>query len=752
VKIRSFTGALHDDGPGRSVGDAFTYPTFSALRDEVRGLAEVFGYLPLHGITVRAQREAFVADGMMVSDNYLSALGTHAQIGRLLTTEDDLDGAAPAAVISHALWESEFGLASDVLGRPLLVNGRAFTIAGVLPPGFDGVRPSDQAAFYVPMSATRLMPEWPKPSDETWWVQAMARTRSSTTDAQLQTAMDVVFARLAGSAMQEPAMLIENGRAGSAYDRGNYRKPLLLLLGAAGVVILVACANLAGLSLARAAARENEFAVRAALGAGRHRIVGQCLTESILLALAGASLGLVFAFWVRAAIARLISGSIEGLRYDISFDSAVLGFTFAAAGVTALLFGLVPALRAGRVDPQSGLRGRTTLGAPRLRLGRILVAAQVALSLILLVGAGLYGRTLINLASIDPGFDVENMVLFRLRPRNAGYEGEVATAYLTQVQESLRQVPGVRSAAVSQFSLLGGWMAGGGFFTLPGLPTTGDAQPRAHRLTVSETFLETLRMPILRGRGLLATDDATAPKVVLINEVFARRYLADAVPLGRALTIGGEQWQIVGVVSDAKYTNIKNEVPPTVYFSFRQDPIDSTYFAVRTALPAASIVPSVRRAVAAIDPNIPMFDVKTQRQQFDANISQERLFAILCGALAGLALLLCCVGLFGLMAFQVARRTAEIGVRVALGAQHRDITRPILREALLLCVAGAAVAIPATLAVTRLIRSQLHGVEPHDPLALAAAVVLIGLVAVFAAWIPARRAAKVDPMTALRAE
>jgi predicted permease len=552
--------------------------------------------------------------------------------------------------------------------------------------------------------------------------------------------------------MQEPAMLIENGRAGSAYDRGNYRKPLLLLLGAAGVVILVACANMAGLSLARAAARENEFAVRAALGAGRHRIVGQCLTESILLALAGASLGLVFAFWVRAAIARLISGSIEGLRYDISFDSAVLGFTFAAAGVTALLFGLVPALRAGRVDPQSGLRGRTTLGAPRLRLGRILVAAQVALSLILLVGAGLYGRTLINLASIDPGFDVENMVLFRLRPRNAGYEGEVATAYLTQVQESLRQVPGVRSAAVSQFSLLGGWMAGGGFFTLPGLPTTGDAQPRAHRLTVSETFLETLRMPILRGRGLLATDDATAPKVVLINEVFARRYLADAVPLGRALTIGGEQWQIVGVVSDAKYTNIKNEVPPTVYFSFRQDPIDSTYFAVRTALPAASILPSVRRAVAAIDPNIPMFDVKTQRQQFDANISQERLFAILCGALAGLALLLCCVGLFGLMAFQVARRTAEIGVRVALGAQHRDITRPILREALLLCVAGAAVAIPATLAVTRLIRSQLHGVEPHDPLALAAAVVLIGLVAVFAAWIPARRAAKVDPMTALRAE
>jgi len=354
---------------------------------------------------------------------------------------------------------------------------------------------------------------------------------------------------------------------------------------------------------------------------------------------------------------------------------------------------------------------------------------------------------------IHPGFATKNLLLFQVIPRQAGYEGARLAAFYDSVQRSLSAIPGVRSATLMQFKLLSGTMSGGNFFTLPGHAVEGEQAPRAHRLTVSETFFDTMGLPILAGRGLRESDAEGASRVVVVNETFAQRYLSTGNSLGQILQgKDGRDWQIVGVCHDAKYTDIKNEVPPTVYFSFRQDSTASTYFALRTALPPLGVATAARRAVATVDPGVPVADITTQEQVRDKKIAQERLFATLCSALAGLAVLLSCLGLYGLIGYHVARRTSEIGLRMALGATPRRVAVPVLREALLLTLFGLAVGLPAAFAAGRVIRSQLYGVTPYDPLAIAGAVAALIAVAVIAAWLPARRAAEVDPMTALRCE
>jgi predicted permease len=753
-KIENFTGSWNSDGTRHVTADAFSYPVFTSLRDESRALADVFGYLPLYSFTLRAGREPFIAQGSMVSDNFFSALDVRVQLGRLLSVEDEQDGAAPTVVISHALWEREFALDPGVLGQTILLNNRSFIVVGVLPREFAGLCPADQTAFYVSMAAQpQLQPSWPRTAAGVWWVQVMARLRHDTSDPQFQAALDVVFARTTASLLKTPKVLVEDGRGGPSYDRNYYRKPLMLLLGVVGMVLLIACANLAGLSLARGAARQHEGAVRAALGAGRWRLMRPALTESLLLSLLGGGLGILLALWGKEGISRLIAGSAEGLHYDTTLDLEVLGFLLAVTLGAALLSGLLPALQAAGVNPLAGLKNRAALGVPHLRAGRMLVAAQIALSLLLLTGAGLYVRTLVNLVRINPGFATENLLLFQVIPRQAGYQGARLIEFYDRAQQSLSAIPGVRSATLTQFKLLGGAMSGGNFFTLPGHALEGESAPRAHRLTVSETFFATMGLPVLIGRGLSAGDVEGVPRVVVVNETFVHRYLSAENPLGQILRgKDGRDWQIVGVCRDAKYTDIKNEVPPTVYFSFRQNSASSTYFALRTALPPLAVVTAARKAVAAVDPGVPLADITTQEQVRDKRIGPERLFATLCSALAGLAVLLSCLGLYGLMAYNVARRTSEIGLRVALGATPRRVAAPVLREALLLSLIGVAVGLPAAFAVGRLIRSQLYGVTPYDPLALAGAVAALIAVALFAAWLPARRAARIDPMVALRCE
>lgn len=769
AKVRMMTGSVRPAGsstksssplalstsPGRRmISNAFTYAQYRALREQSATQADVFGFTELHNVNVRARHEPFTADGLMVSDNFFSGLGLRPVLGRLFTVGDDQPGTAPLAVITYGWWDKQFALDPNVLGQTVSLNGNSFTIVGVLPREFRGVEVADTKQFYVPMSAQpQLMANWPPTSPDHWWIHALARVRPGVTDAQVQAAFDSVFAPQVATLMKSPKIELAPGRAGPASDQQRYQKPLIILLSVVGIVILVACANLAGLSLARSAARQHEFAVRAALGSGRWRLVRQSLTESLVLAFLGGGAGLLLAVWGKTAISRLLAGSPEGLRYDLTLDLAVLGFTFALSLITAVLSGLLPALRAGRADPLAGLKSRAASSAPKLRTVRTLVTFQIALSVLLLAGAGLYVRTLVNLLVINPGFATENLLLFQLNPHAAGLRGAAATSFYERTQDALTKIPGTRAVTLMSTKLLAGSMSGGSFFSLPAHPElTEDKRPEAHRLNVSETFFTTLGISPPTGRGFTVNDAEGTPKVIVVNQTFSKKYFPGEIPVGQTLKIGQDDWQIIGVCGDAKYTDVKTDVPPTVYFSYRQTSTRSAYFAVRTSLPPLALAAAVRKTVSVIDPNVPVSDITTQEAVRDGKIAPERMFATLVSALAGLAVLLACIGLYGLLAYSVARRTSEFGIRLALGAQRNDIAGPILREALLLAGAGLVIGLPAALCLAQLVKSQLYGVAPYDPRNLAAAALLLIAVAALAAWLPARRATRVNPVEALRAE
>jgi len=752
AKIGLYSGAIFDEA-GRTKGDAFSYAAYAGLKEEAGEVARIAGCKSLFGAAVRADREAFVATGSMVSDNFFSVLGVRPLVGRLLSADDGRSGAPPATVISYSLWEREFGLDPEALGRSLLINGHPFTVIGILPRAFHGVRPSEGTAFYVPLSAQpELEPRWSTADASQWWLQLLARRRAGISDALMQSALEVAFAHQADALMEKPELLVEDGSAGPDYVRQRLRTPLLLLLGVVGLVILVACANLAGLSLARGTARKHEFAIRAAIGAGRWRLMRQSFAESLTLSFLGAGLGTPLAFWGKDTMARLLAGSPEGLHYDTRLDASVLAFTLGITLVTTVMAGLLPALRASHASPASGLRSHTVRSSPRLGGGRFLVVTQVALSMLLLTAAALYGKSLLNLVEIDPGFNTENILLFRLDPHNAGYEGARSQTFFDQVLGGISRIPGVRSATLTQFALLSNWRSDLADVKLPGKPAEEKHEPRAQRLSVSEQFFETMGIPMLQGRGFEISDRAGAPKVVVVNSAFAREYFQDESPLGKTMEIKGEVWRIVGVCTDAVYSNLKLGAPPTVYFSFRQDPIPATYVAVRTALPPLALTQAVRKAVAEVNPNVPIASVSTQEELRAANMSQERLFAALCGGLAFLATLLSWIGLYGLLAYSVTRRFKETGIRMALGARPLDVAIPIVREGLLLALCGIAIAVPVTFGLEGLIKNQLYNVSPNDPLALVLSTAGLLLVALAATSIPAFRASRVDPMEAVRYE
>jgi predicted permease len=735
-------------------------PVFQILREQGAGLADIFGFIPLVDVIVKPEQEAFTATGMMVSDNFLSGLGVRPLIGRLLAAGEDYAGRGTSVVIGYDWWERHFALDPMVIGKMITLNGNSFTIVGVLPREFAGVEQGHPSDFYVPMSTDSQFLYVAITSRFHWYVRLMARMKPGASDAQLRALLDVAFAREVSREMKGPRMLVAPGRGGTAYDRDNYRKPLLLMLGVVGLVMLVACANLAGLSLARSAAHQHEWAVRAALGAGRWRLIRQSLTESLLLALSGGALGVLFAVWGRTAIARLLGGSAGDLRYDLALDWKVLGFTLISALITALLSGILPALKAGRSNPVAGFKSRGAIGSPRLRMGRFLVAAQICLSLVLLTGAGLYMRTLINLTHIDAGFRMEKLLLFQLHLRGSSYANAQPSEFYRRLQASLATIPGVRAASFIEFPLLNDGGSTGGIDQFSGRPVRSGAAMQTRRLTVGEPFFSTLGIPILHGRGFRSTDIEGAPKVIVVNETFVRKYLPNENPLGLTIKMWEADWQIVGVCRDIKYAQLKEAVPPTTYFPFqqrfysrfRQTHLRNAYFAISSNLPPLALTTAIRMAVAEIDSGVPIDNITTQEDVRDRGISRERLFATLCGALAVLAVLLSCIGLYGLMAYHVAGRTNEIGIRMALGATRRHIAGPILQEALLLAGAGLILGIPMALSLVDLIQSQLFGVSPFDPESLIGSAVLLMLVTLLATWFPARRATRVDPNVALRAE
>ena len=756
--LSNYTGSgMRSISAGGQVASSFPYAAYRDFRDRSAGFAEVFAFSQLFGCTALTPAGAINSDGLMVSGNFFQGYGAQTLIGRTLVPEDDRADAPPVTVITYRWWERQFGLEPNALGQTVFLNKVAFTVVGILPQRYAGPTPGDSTDFYVPMSAQpQLQPHYPLDSYNHWWVEIMARMAPGADDRQAEASLEGIFAQAltapgATTKMDQPGILLEGGSRGPMMPRQGMAQPIYVLLAAVGLVLLVACANLAGLLLARGAARQHEYAIRGAIGAGRWRLIRQSLTESLLLSLAGGTLGLVFAQVGKAAILGMLSSFLGYFHLDTSGDARVLAFTFGVSLATVLLFGLLPALRSAWVNPVVGIRDRSMVGAPRLRLGKVLVTIQVGLSVLLVVGAGLFVRTFANLSRIDPGFDTESLLLFKLNAGQAGYKNEQLTDFYSGLNRSLEAIPGVRSAAFSSLAPLGGGMSRSGI-SIPGRPTKPDERLQADQLIVNESFFTTMAIPLLQGRVFEPSDTADSPHVAVVNECFIRSYFPNEYPLGRIFKHGSMDVQIVGVCGNARYWDIRHEVPPIMYLPYPQWREGGMCFEVRSVLPPASIVPAVRRTVAALDRNIPLTDIRTQTEQISRQLTMERLFATLCSFVALLALLLACIGLYGLMAYSVARRRNEIGIRMALGARPRDVAWPVVRGALLMAMIGVVSGGAGALALVRLIRSQLYGVAPHDPATLLGSALLLLTVAVLAAWIPARRAAGINPMAALRCE
>jgi len=754
-ELTGFSGSTNRSKSGQSYSGSFPYPTYCDFRDQAAGFSEVFAFSELGNMTVIANGIAFTAEGLMVSENFFKGYGAQTLIGRPILTRDDHPDAEPVAVITYRTWERRFGLDPDVLGKTVILNKSGFTVVGVLPRRYTGPLAGDQAEFYVPMAAQpQLKSGYPLASRDHWWLEIMGRLSPDASEAQARASLEVLFDQtlaVSNSKLKQPSILLEDGSRGPLMQRQRAAQPLWVLQGVVGLVLLIACANMAGMLLSRGSARQHEMTVRAAIGAGRWRLIRQSLVESLVLSLIAAACGLIISSWVKTGIMNFITGSLGEIHFNMALDARVLLFTLGIAGATTLLFGFLPALRVSRVNPATGLQIARLQGASRARLGKVLVVMQVALSLLLVAGTGLLVRSLVNLKNIDPGFDTENLLVFRLNAGDAGYSGTERIDYYETASRSIAAIPGVSDVAYSSTSLLAGRVSSSGF-SLPGRPTNPDENFQANELTVSEAFFSTMGIPLLRGRAFAGTDTQISTKVMIINDAFVHAFFSDGNPIGHYVKMGENEYQIIGVCGNTKYNSVRSDIAPTMYHSYRQAPSGSVSFEVRTVLPELSLVPAVRKVVSSLDESIPIQELTTQTNLFNRSIIMERLSATLCGSLAMLAVVLACIGLYGLLAYHVAQRMGEIGIRMALGARPKDVARPIILQAVLLAAIGVAVAMPVTLALSRAMRSVVYGIKPHDPLTMVGAAVLMIAVAALAAWLPARRAAKVDPMEALRYE
>jgi predicted permease len=747
--------------PGKLSWLTFPYPTYREFAEKAEGFSHLFAFSYVEeGLTIHAGGVPAVAYGLTVSGNFFDGYGAGILFGRPLAPQDDRAGADPVVVITYCLWERYYDLDPRVLGQTLMIDNAGFTIVGVLPERFRGPLYGDPVDFYVPLAteADRRQLE----DRRLGWIRIMGRLAPGANEAQALASLKVLFQRSLGERPAEeerPGLLLVDGRHGLAVSPWGQSGELMFLQGLVGLVLLIACANVAGLLLVRSAGRRQELSVRAALGAGRWRLIRQSLVESLLLSLGGAAAGLLVSVWLKAALAGTMTNLIRGMYGDLQYmsrssagvhfgqgiDRTVLLFTLGMAVFTTLLFGLLPAWRAGRVDPLAELKISRVHGVSRSRWGRTLVVVQMALSLLLVTWAGLLIRTVTNLRQVDPGYDTENLLVFDLRPLDSVVKEKDLTGFHDRVRANLAGIPGVRSVAFSS----GSWWTKA---WIPGFPPEKNISVG----TVSDGWLATLGVHLLAGRDFTPADTRGSEPVALVNEAFARHFFPGANPVGVSVTTGDmtgrpEQHQIVGVCSDSR-RSAREEAAPTIYLCYRQNVRRGVSFTVRSVLPALSLVPAVRRAVAEVDPGLPLQELTTQKLLLEKSLSQERTLRLLFIGLGVLALGLSCLGLYGLMAHQVTSRTGEIGLRMALGARPVDVARPILREAGWLALLGIVLGLPLTLALARILGAVVFGRAPYNPVTLIFSGLILVAVALAAAWLPARRAARVDPMVALRYE
>jgi predicted permease len=757
------------------------YTMFERLRDQPQVFSEVAANWPIERSETADSPGADAGQLRvgMASGNYFSTLGVQAAMGRAFTPDDNrAPGAHPVAVISHNYWERRFARAPDIIGRTLTLAGADYTIIGVAPRGFTGEWVGRPIDLWVPfMMASQVMPEVPG-GPPRFPALVIAHLQPGVTMAQAQAASQLIYQRglleEAGSDITpqqrqfiaQRRIELESGASGYSVQRETLKQPLQILAGLAGLALLAVCANVANLLLARAAAREKEMAVRQALGAHRLRIIRQLLTESLLLAALGGALGLLFAVWGAKFLAAMPSAgplsSIEdnSLSLDLRLDWRLIACAAVLCLLVSVLFGLAPALRSSKVALTAALKegGASAAGRrKRLSLGKALVVAQVALSLVLMIGAGLLARTLRNLQTQDVGFDREHLLLVWAAPARTGRTVPALVDFAKTVQERLSSLPGVVSVSISNGGVLEGGMRGGRSeaYRFPGqAPKPGLFYRNS---LVMPGFFATVGTPLIAGRDFTEMDNENAPEVAIFSETMARFFFGDENPVGKRFNArGGTGYpiEIIGVVKDAKPGTPRDQLSAW-YSPYRQGARFMRLnwcIAARTDGSPLALASSVRQALRELDPNLPVLKVTTIAGQLDYVLAQERLIAMLSAFFGALAMLLSCLGLYGVVSYTVARRTSEIGIRLALGATPMGVLRMVFKESLWLVLGGIAVGVPTSLAVTRLIASRLFGVSPTDPLTIIAVIALLMAVAALAAFFPARRASSVEPMVALRGE
>jgi len=771
---------------GCSADDAFPYPAYKQLRDHNQVFSGVAAFRSFEDFDFEVDGHAALAKAQVVSGNYYSVLGVNAILGRTITPDDDrVAGGAPVAVISYDYWVKRFNRDPSVVGKKIALNGSPFTLIGVTPPDFFGLRPGNPVEVSVPISMVdQVRAGWSAAGTPYSvltapfrnWLYLMARLAPGVNEQRALANADPIYRRsmreaadgMHGLPFDSPRvremylqfrLRLEPGGRGLATLRQRFSRPLLILMAVVGLLLLISCANVANLMLARASVRQREIAVRIALGAARQRLIRQLITESLFLACAGGAGGLLLAFWATGSLLALVSHASSPISLNAHPDARVLAFTALVSFFTALLFGLAPAMRATQ-PAVAGLKesGRVLGGMrPQSRLGKALVVSQVALSLVLLVGAGLLVRSLRNLKDFYPGFNAQHVLLISLNPSLVGYKEEQVVQLYQRLAGEIKAFPGVRTVSFSDFSPLSDRLS----FTMPTVegytPRPGEIAPVMLNVIGPEYF-KALETPVLLGREFTDADAASAPKVAIINQTMARHYFGDSNPIGRRFSIpgwrGDSSWlEIVGVIQDAKYYNLREQAPPQAYIPYLQSPESgSSTFEVRASTDPVSLAAGVRRLMQQADSRLPIFDIKTLSEQVDESLVEDRLVASFSTLFGLLALLLASVGLYGVMAHAVSRRTNEIGVRMALGAQPGQILAMVMQETLLLVALGVAVGIPVALAASRLIRSELYGLGPSDPFTISITTLLMLGVSGLAGYLPARRATKVDPMVALRYE
>lgn len=771
-------GSSGREADGEPVRATFSYPMFQEFRSANQTMTDLAATRP-GGITVTIDGRAERASTLMASGNYHVLLGVGARIGRTLTPDDDNPAAPAIAVLSDRYWRSRFASDPGVIGKTIRINNVPVTIVGVTAESFTGT----QLASAQPSSLTmpirlddQISGDEPRMNDPmTWWVQVTGRLRPGITAEQVHGNLGAVFQRQTragmdaylASATEEvrnrsenqgrtavPHLVVDSASRGT-YENDERQMTALTIVGAVvALVLLLVCANVANLLLSRATARQRELSVRLSMGATRGRLIRQLLTESLLLAGVGGLLGLVLARWGQPLLPAPVGTAATA-------DWRILAFTTVMTIVAGIVFGIAPALRATKMDVGIALKenSRSVSGSSTF-LSRALLVMQVTISVVLLVGAGLFLHTLNNLRSVDIGFDPQNLLFVRVDAEGAGLTDERKFQFLQDGMSRLQAVSGVRSATVSRPTLLSGNTTGGAMFVQGRVYPGGRAAYMAgrddiNRVIVAPNYFATMGIPLVAGRGFTDRDDKRSPEVAIINEAAARKFFPNENPVGRRVGNSPEDSgnvEIVGVLRDVRYNSLREPAPPTQYRPYLQANPEDLVFTVRTAVDPATMLSAVRAAMSAVDPNIPIVTVETQMSQIERRYAQERVLAQAYMLFGGIALFIAAIGLFGLMSYNVSRRTREIGIRMAMGAQRDAVLRLVLRESMVLVAAGIAIGITVAVGAGKLVASQLFGLEATDAATMVLAIVVMAIVSAAAGYLPARRATRVDPMVALRYE